>query len=133
MNEGRNYINYPGVANLLVGSHQNTDHLMETIINYVVSDTGITRAEILGFRRHKKTKEARQIFHYLANTMTENTLLNIGKFTNNSHCSVIHSVKIVNDVMSYDKKLVTKMINLKAAIESHLSQDERIKGVQELS
>jgi len=97
-------------------------------MNYVSADTGIERAEILGSRRYKKTKEARQLFHYLANKLTENTLQNIGKFTNNTHCSVIHSIKTVKDVMSYDKRLVDKVNNLEAGIEAYLNQDERVKN-----
>jgi chromosomal replication initiation ATPase DnaA len=117
MKVNANYFCYPGTVHVLVGTKdKNPREVIDTIFAVVEMSTGICKFEILAKDRTRKVKEARQLFHYLADEMTTETLTSIGQITKRSHCTVIHSLKVVEGVMSYNKKLFSKVDAMKNEI-----------------
>jgi len=115
---------YVGTINPYVGKYKKYDEsIINTIYDVILYNTGVPMSAINGSNRDKNIREARQLFHYLVRKMTNESLSNIGGYTNNSHCTVIHSVKVVNDVMSYNKKLVLKVDYLINEVKRRVDND----------
>ena len=72
---------------------------IETIIQGVVRETGVTEAEMCNKGRQREYAEARAIVSWLARRYTSMTLTSIGKRLGRDHISVIHYVRMVGSWM----------------------------------
>lgn len=125
MKKRTNYFCYPGTVTVLVGTKEkNPKEVIEIIFAVIEMVTGVSKLEILAKDRHRKKKEARQYFHYLADKLTKETLQEIGRITNRTHATVIHSVKTVEGVMTYNKKMVETIDSMETEILRRLKLNE---------
>ena len=72
---------------------------IETIIQGVERETGVTEAEMCNRGRQREFAEARAIVSWLARRYTSMTLTSIGKRLGRDHISVIHYVRMVGSWM----------------------------------
>jgi len=121
---------YAGIVTPMVGRKVTNDNeVFEVIYKVLEMDTSITKQEIQGKSRSKRIREARQLFQYLCKHFTGCTLQQIGTETNKNHATVLHSINLIKDIMSYNKKLIVKVVGLKAEINRiiQISQEQTIK------
>ena len=80
--------------------------------------------------RKREIAEARQIIHYLSRELTNATLEDVGfQIGGRNHATVLYSLTVINDRMSYDKKF-TEIINfLKYKIKQYLSEGVKKDGI----
>ena len=72
----------------------------------IVSEIEDVRMDALSSRTRKRdVVEARQIFCWLCKKHTKASLESIGTFVRRDHSTAIHSVKIVNNLMSVSREL----------------------------
>jgi hypothetical protein len=67
---------------------------MAEILRLVCEEFGLTEAEIMAHRRHKKPCTARQIAMYLAKKTCHHSYPHIGKFFGRDHTTVLHAINI---------------------------------------
>ena len=72
---------------------------IDSIINAVERETGVTEQEMCNRGRHREYAEARAIVSWLARRYTSMTLTSIGKRLGRDHISVIHYVRMVGSWM----------------------------------
>ena len=78
---------------------------LNTIIEAVCEDYDISPGMIQSQRRFRAIVGPRQVIHFFAKQMTPLSLDAIGELVGNkNHCAVIHSKKVVNELMETDKK-----------------------------
>jgi chromosomal replication initiator protein len=84
------------------------ERLLLSEIMFVVSfHTGIPEEDIKRRTRKKEIVYARQLFSYFANMMTKKALADIAfeVYPSYDHCSVIHSIKTINNLIFSDPKV----------------------------
>jgi chromosomal replication initiator protein len=80
---------------------------------------GIKLSDLTSTNRARAVTRPRQIAMYLAKTMTSESLPNIGKeFGGKNHATVIHSVKIVNQLMNSTPTILAEVKGLEEKIRS---------------
>jgi len=122
MRQRADYFLYPGtVSPLTVTRHKNPKEIISVIFDVIEMITSINQFEIIKKDRSKKIKEARQLFHYLANKYSKDTLQEIGRLSQRHHSSVIHSVKTVENVLSYNKDLEVKLELMEKEIKRRIN------------
>ncbi len=97
-----NYISRVGIDFKTVGlqriksiNGKTNAELARVIFASVDEVTLISYDKIIGTKRNKDIRQARQIVHYFLKKYTTFTLEDIGRQTKNDHCTVLHSVKVV--------------------------------------
>jgi chromosomal replication initiator protein len=80
---------------------------------------GIKLSDLTSANRVRAIARPRQIAMYLAKTITSESLPNIGKeFGGKNHATVIHSVKIVNQLMNSSPTILAEVKGLEEKIRS---------------
>ena len=87
------------------------------IFSVIYDVTRVDRSMICGKSRLTHIRQARQLFHFFAKKYTSASLEVIGAKTNNSHCTVLNSLKRVED----DKELI------ESVKETFKKIDDRLK------
>lgn len=78
---------------------------------------GIARADLIGSKRNKELMEPRHVAIWLARTLTEDTLADIGKrFGGRSHATVKHSLAWVEEHAREDRLLYERISTIKDEI-----------------
>lgn len=101
-------------ADLLEGCIVKAD--IESIIQAVVRETGVTEVEMCNRGRHREYAEARAIVSWLAYRYTPITLTSIGKRLGRDHASVIYYNRMVDSWLAEPRrnlraaKITTKLI-----------------------
>ena len=88
---------------------------INSIVNSIVKETGIEFSKIQSRTRKRDILYARHLFCFFARKRTEMSYDAIGGIINRNHATVLHSVKLVEDLMTYDrdfKEIVPKIENL---------------------
>lgn len=87
-------------------SQQNRKLNIELVEKVVLKYFGITSGQLLKRNRGVGTIERKQMFHYLCKIYTIETLKSIGKYKNYSysHCSVLHSVNRIQEIIDTEPK-----------------------------
>lgn len=83
------------------------DIKLEDIADVVCNYYKITRPQFEGQRRYRFLAEARQMYCYIAKKEIESSSLRIiGKrIGNKDHSTVIHSIKKIDNFLTFDKKI----------------------------
>ena len=88
---------------------------IENIQKTVASHFKISLSELLSPRRSRSLVRPRQIAMYLAKKLTTKSLPDIGRqFNNRDHTTVIHSVKIIEKLISCNQSILRNVEDLKA-------------------
>ena len=84
---------------------------------YIERAYDVTHEELIGNRRNKALMEARHVAIWLCRDLCEQTLADIGKqFGGRSHATVMHSLRVVEDLSDSDHVFKAKVIKLKEGI-----------------
>lgn len=89
---------------------------IESIIEAVVRETGVTEDEMFGKCRHREYADARAIAAWLAYHYTAMTLTSIGKRMNRDHVMIIHYNRMVDSWLDEPRRnikgarITTKLI-----------------------
>jgi len=109
---------------MFVGLENNERNpVISSIVNAVVKSTGIEFSKIQSHTRKRQILYARHLFCYFARKRTKLSLQEVGDIVNRKHETVIHAVKTVENLLSYDKKF----IKIVSEIEQLIEQYERVE------
>lgn len=100
-----------------VRASNSTAPTIEKIQKIVAAFYGIKISDLTSSNRARSIARPRQIAMYLAKTLTPNSLPIIGKeFGGKNHATVIHSVKLVTDLMSNNQQILQEVRSLEEKI-----------------
>jgi len=109
---------------MFVGLENNHNNpAISSIVNSVVNVTGIEFIKIQSVTRKREILYARHLFCYFARKRTKLSLQEIGNILNRDHATVLHSVKTVKDLLTYDREF----IEIVPEIENKIKQYERLE------
>ena len=91
----------------------------EKIIKETAKYYNLTVEDIKGQNRSRNVAEARQISMYLMRSLTNNSLMDIGRqFENRNHATVLSSIRKIEDMMKSDSSISTKIRDISSNINS---------------
>ena len=91
----------------------------EAILEYISKYYGVEESLIRGQQRVRDAVQARQIAMYLIRSMTNISVVDIGKvFDNRAHSTVLYSIQRVEDKMKRDPAYAEKIKEIKTNISS---------------
>ena len=91
----------------------------EAILDYISKHYGVEESLIRGQQRVRDAVQARQIAMYLIRSMTNLSVVDIGKvFDNRDHSTVLYSIQRVEDKMKKDPAYAEKIKEIKTNINS---------------
>ena len=91
----------------------------EAILDYISKYYGVEESLIRGQQRVREAVQARQIAMYLIRSMTNISVVDIGKvFDNRDHSTVLYSIQRVEDKMKQDPAYAEKIKEIKTNINS---------------
>ena len=91
----------------------------EAILDYISKYYGVEESLIRGQQRVREAVQARQIAMYLIRSMTNISVVDIGKvFDNRDHSTVLYSIQRVEDKMKRDPAYAEKIKEIKTNINS---------------
>jgi chromosomal replication initiator protein len=109
---------------MFVGLENNHNNpAISSIVNSVVNVTGIEFIKIQSVTRKREILYARHLFCYFARKRTKLSLQEIGNILNRDHATVLHSVRTVKDLLTYDREF----IEIVPEIENKIKQYERLE------
>lgn len=89
------------------------DKIQKVVANFY----GIKIADLNAANRSRNIARPRQIAMYLAKTLTSDSLPKIGKeFGGKNHATVLHSVKLIKELMNSDQKILQEVKSLEEKI-----------------
>jgi hypothetical protein len=77
-----------------------------------VQKTLITTDHIKSHSRKMEIVRARQFYHYVMRTFTKLTLDTIAKQTRNDHAAVIHSLKVIDKAVGFERRIFDRIYNI---------------------
>ena len=83
----------------------------EQVLEAVSVTTGVSGEKVFGKDRHRDIMAARHLFCYMAKLHTDCTLMNIGKYINRDHTTVINSIKVVNDMIDTNYEVFVDLVH----------------------
>ena len=93
---------------------------IEKIQKAVSKYYNIKTSDLISSNRSRAIARPRQIAMYLAKSLTSNSLPKIGKeFGNKNHATVIHSVKLISEMMNADSKILQEVKTLEEGIRNN--------------
>lgn len=78
--------------------------------------TGIPVSSVLGRSRTAPVSRARQMAAWLARECTVASLPAIGRALNRDHTSILHSVRVAQDLIAHDKAFSVRALAARAAL-----------------
>lgn len=88
------------------------------IVAYVAKVYGMTVDKLTCARRTKNLTFARHVAMYLCRTRTDAALVEIGRFFNRDHSTVLHGIGKIEGVMDKDYRMVRDIDNMNAALDA---------------
>lgn len=93
----------------------------DIIVNLVCERYQITRADLEGRSRAREIADPRHLAIYLINEFTELTLRQMSDFIPRDHSTMLHSIKLIGDMLTYDNQTRNNYVFLKKEINYKLS------------
>ncbi len=75
---------------------------LDKIIEAVTKEYGVSYEQITSRSRTKDIKEARQVYMWLANQLTDETYQSIGDVVGLNHATITHGIKVINEKRNAD-------------------------------
>jgi chromosomal replication initiator protein len=98
----------------LIRNQENKRVKIEDIQRMICKHFGVSRSDILSPRRHRSIVWPRQIGMYLAKTMTQRSLPEIGRrFGNRDHTTVLHAIRKIEGELEGNARLRAELEDLK--------------------
>lgn len=98
----------------LIRNQENKRVKIEDIQRMVCKHFGVSRTDILSPRRHRSIVWPRQVGMYLAKTMTQRSLPEIGRrFGNRDHTTVLHAIRKIEGELEGNARLRAELEDLK--------------------
>lgn len=79
-----------------------TEISLDKIIDAVTKEYGVSYEQITSRSRTKDIKEARQVYMWLANQLTDETYQSIGDVVGLNHATITHGIKVINEKRNAD-------------------------------
>jgi len=91
-----------------------SDKIMEIVAEAAseVQKTLITTDHIKSHSRKMEIVRARQFYHYVMRTFTKLTLNTIAKETRNDHAAVLHSLKVIENAVGFERRIFDRIYNI---------------------
>ena len=91
-----------------------SDKVMEIVAEAAseVQKTLITTDHIKSHSRKMEIVRARQFYHYVMRTFTKLTLNTIAKETRNDHAAVLHSLKVIDNAVGFERRIFDRIYNI---------------------
>ena len=90
----------------------------EKILDCVCSGTGVSSEDILSKKKTKDIVIARQITSYFLRTLNDMSLMDIGKFLNRDHTTIMDSVEKIKNMISSDPAFSEKINKISEDIKN---------------
>lgn len=100
-----NYWVIPGIKKL--------NRTKTNVLNEVCVAFGINRDDVLGKRRFRTFSDARTMLAWMLHKKMEYTSVEVGKFMNLDHATILHHCKKAECLIDYDKQFILKYEKLK--------------------
>ena len=98
-----------------------SNQLIDVVRNSVIEVTEIPWGYIMVLTRKGEVVQARQMTHYFLRKYTKLSLSVIGKIAGNKdHATVMHSIKVVNNLMSTEKAYKEIIDTIDSAIKKNI-------------
>ena len=111
-------------TNNILNAIQNYLKTIENIQKLVADHLKVPVETLFGKTRKRSIVIARQLSMYLAKTMTDKSLKNIGEvFGGRDHSTVIYSIKTVQDLMETDTYFKETVLELEKKIKNSLREN----------
>lgn len=105
---------------MFVGLENNNNNpSINSIVSAIVKVTGIEFNRIQSPKRQREIVNARQLFCYFTRKRTELSFSEIGDIINRDHATVIHSVKEIKNLLTYDREFKEIVPEIEAKIEKY--------------
>ena len=101
------------VSKITGNGTESTQYISVTnIIDSVTKVTGVSFTNMIEKDRKTTIREARQIAQYLIRKHTTMSFTEIGHLFKKDHSSIIHSCKVVPDLIETDERIVNKILEI---------------------
>lgn len=98
-----------------------SNQLIDVVRNSVIEITEIPWGHIMVLTRKREVTQARQITHYFLRKYTKLSFSVIGKYAGDkNHATVMHSIKVVNNLMSTEKAYKEIIDTIDSAIKKNI-------------
>jgi hypothetical protein len=98
------------------------DEAITEFIKIIVSDHyGFGVSDLLIKTRKRKNVMCRHVCMYLIYKNTGLSLTKVGQHFQKDHTTVVHSIKVITDLMFWDKKLNTEVVSFTKTIHSKIN------------
>ncbi len=92
---------------------------VDEIMRKVSEHYNVRIADLLGPKRTRTIARPRQVAMYLAKTMTQRSLPEIGRrFGGRDHTTVIHAVRKIKELQDSDQRIAEDVVLLRRSLES---------------
>lgn len=95
-----------------------------TLLDILSEVTGVSKDDILSRSRNTHKVVARQLYSYFARTSLNMTLKDIGAQFGNHHSTIIHSIKLVKNMITVNDPQYISHINTISKIIKDIQQKE---------
>ena len=105
---------------MFVGLENNNNNpSINSIVSAVVKVTGVEFNKVQSSSRRRNFVNARHLFCYFARKRTKLSFQEIGGIINRDHATIIHSVRNVEDLLSYDREFKEIVPAIQLEIEKY--------------
>ncbi len=92
---------------------------VDLILRMVARHYGVSKIDIVSSRRTANVVRPRQVTMYLAKTMTQRSLPDIGRrMGNRDHTTVLHGVRKIERLLQTDEKLTAEITEIKRMVSA---------------
>ncbi len=89
---------------------------IDSVINIVANEMGVSITEIKSKKRTRKITEARQVYMYIARDILNESLITIGKTIGRDHSTVLHGIKKIEQKLNTDAEFYDIVFNLREKV-----------------
>lgn len=85
---------------------------LKTLVNIVSEVSGVSEVDIRGRERYRKFIIPRYVFNYVAREILGITYMEIARFMQNDHSTIIYSIKKVKILIEIEDEMILKVLNV---------------------
>ncbi len=120
---------YPGLSKgdrieALYKNQIRTSGEVDSILKSVCHAFGVDEDDIKGRSRRQEISDARHCFIFLTRMHTGMTLMKLGEYLRRNHATILHSLKVFEQIESVDKTCRKKRMHAEELLTSNLKHYE---------
>lgn len=85
---------------------------LKTLVNIVSEVSGVSEVDIRGRERYRKFIIPRYVFNYVAREILGITYMEIARFMQNDHSTIIYSIKKVKILIEIEDEMILNVLNV---------------------